>query len=74
MIRNLKKRSKKISLQFSSIEHKINIIKNISLNFQQFINSIMSSSRSKKIEVIREKKNILLKKDIIQKSSITSED
>ena len=37
------------------------------------MNSIMSSSRSKKIEIIREKKNILLKKDIIQRFSITSE-
>ena len=33
----------------------------------------MSSSRSKKSEIIREKKDILSKRDIIQKSSITSE-
>ena len=33
MIRNLRERSKKTLLQFSSIEHKINIIKNISVNF-----------------------------------------
>ena len=33
MIRNFKKRSKKTSLQSLSIEHKINIIKNISLDF-----------------------------------------
>ena len=32
MIRNFKKRLKKISMQFSSIKHKINIIKSISIN------------------------------------------
>ena len=33
MTRNLRERLKKISLQFSSIEHKINIIKSISFDF-----------------------------------------
>ena len=73
MIRNLKERSKKTSLQFSSIEYKIDIIKNISVDPQQFMNSITSSSRSTKSEIIREKKDILLEKDIIQRSPIISE-
>ena len=33
MIRNLRERSKKTSMQFLSIEHKINIIKSISIDF-----------------------------------------
>ena len=33
MIRNFRKRSKKISLRFLSIEYAINIIKNISIDF-----------------------------------------
>ena len=37
------------------------------------MNSITSSSKSTKNEIIREKEDILLKKNIIQKSSITSE-
>ena len=74
MIRNFKERSKKTSMQFSSIKHKINIIKSISVDSQQLINSITSLSKSKKSETMREKKNILSKKDIIQRSSITSED
>ena len=65
MIRNFKERLKKISLQFSSIEHKINIIKSISIDPQQFMNSITSSSRSTKNEIIREKENILSEKNII---------
>ena len=65
MIRNFKERSKKTLLQFSSIEHKINIIKNISVDSQQLMNSITSSSRSTKSEIIREKKNILSKRDIV---------
>ena len=52
MIRNLKKRLKKISLKFSSIKYEINTIKNISNNSQKFTNQIMSSSRSKKSEII----------------------
>ena len=65
MIRNFKKRLKKTSLRFLSIKYKINIIKNISIDFQQSTNSIMSSSKSKKSEIIRKKENILLKKIII---------
>ena len=34
MIRNFRKRSKKISLKILSIEHKINITKSISIDFQ----------------------------------------
>ena len=52
MIRNLKKRLKKTSLQFLSIEYKINIIKSISINSQQLINLITSSSKSTKSEII----------------------
>ena len=63
MIRNLRGRLKKISLRFSSIKYEINTIKNISFNSQELTNSIMSSSRSKKNEIIRKKKNILSKKD-----------
>ena len=65
MIRNLRGRSKKTLLQFSSIEYEINIIKSISVDFQQFINSITSSSRSTESETIRKKENILSEKDII---------
>ena len=60
MIRNLKERLKKTSLRFTSIKYKINTI---SIDSQKFTNLIISSSRSKKSEVIRKKKNILLKKN-----------
>ena len=56
MIRNLRGRLKKTLLRFPSIEYKINTIKSISINFQKFTNSMMSSSRSKKNEAIRKKK------------------
>ena len=72
MIRNLRECLKKTSMQSLSIEHEIDIIKNISIDSQQFINSITSLSRLKKSETIREKKDILSKKDIVQRSSITS--
>ena len=48
MIRNFKERLKKILLKFLSIEREINIIKSISIDFQQFTNLIISSSKSKK--------------------------
>ena len=41
MIRNLRERLKKILLRFSSIEYKINTIKSISINFQEFTNQII---------------------------------
>ena len=63
MIRNLKKRLKKTLLKFSSIEYNIDKIKNISINFQQFTNSIISSLKSKISENIRKKQNILSKKN-----------
>ena len=63
MIRNFKKRSKKILLRFSSIKYEINTIISISNDSQKLINQIMSSSKSKKSEIIREKKNILLEKN-----------
>ena len=62
MIRNFKKRLKKTLLRFSFIEHKIDIIKNISIDPQQFTNSIMSSSKSKKNEDIRKKKRYSIKR------------
>ena len=74
MIRNLKKRLKKTLLRSLSIEYKINTIKNISSDSQKFTNQIILLLRSKKSEIIREKKNILLKKNIIQRFSITNED
>ena len=64
MIRNLKERLKKTLLRFSSIKYEINKIKNISSDFQKLINQIMSLSKSKKSEIIRKKKNILLKEDV----------
>ena len=73
MIRNSKKRSKKILLKFPSIKHKINTIKSISIDSQKLTNLIMSSPRSKKNEVIRKKKNILSKRDATQRSPITNE-
>ena len=66
MIRNFKKRLKKISLRFSSIEYEINTIKNISIDLQKLTNQIMSSSKSKKSEIIRKKKNILSKKLLLK--------
>ena len=74
MIHNPKERSKKTSLKFSSIEYKINTIKSTPIDFQKFTNLMMSSSRSKENEVIRKKKDILLKKDAAQRSSIINED
>ena len=55
MIRNFRERLKKILLKFSSIEYEIDIIKKISIDFQQFTNSIISSLRLKKSEIIRKK-------------------
>ena len=63
MIRNLKERSKKILLKFLSIEYKIDIIKSISINSQKFMNLIISSSKSNKIEIIRKKETILSEKN-----------
>ena len=73
MIRNFKRRLKKISLRSSSIKYKINTIKNTPSDFQKSTNQIMSLSRSKKSEIIRKKENILSEKDAAQKSSITIE-
>ena len=73
MIRNFKKRLKNISLRFLSIKYEISMIKSISSDFQKLTNQIMSSSRSKKSEIIRKKKNILSEKDAIQRSSIINE-
>ena len=64
MTRNLKRRLKKISLKFLSIEYKINTIKSISIDSQKLTNQIMSSSKSKKNEIIRKKKDILSKKNV----------
>ena len=74
MTRNLRERSKKISLRSFSIEYKINTIKSISINSQKFTNLIISSSRSKENEIIRKKKNILSEKDAAQRFSIINED
>ena len=63
MTRNLKERSKKISLKSLSIKYIIDTIKNISIDFQKFTNSIMLSSRSKKSEIIKKKKKFLSKKN-----------
>ena len=65
MTRNFKERSKKISLRFLSIEYKINTSKSISSDFQKLTNQIISSSKLKKSEVIRKKKDILSKKDVV---------
>ena len=73
MTRNLKKRLKKTSLRFFSIEYKINIIKSTPIDSQKSMNSIMSSSKSKKNEAIRKKKDILSEEDAIQRSSIINE-
>ena len=62
MIRNLRERSKKTSLRFSSIKYEINTIKSTPNDSQKLTNQIMSSSKSKKSEAIQEKKNILSKK------------
>ena len=64
MIRNFKKRLKKTLLRFSSIKRKIDIIKNISIDFQQLTNLIMLLSRSKKSEIIRKKRYLIKKKDV----------
>ena len=74
IIRNFKKRSKKISLKFSLIEYEINTIKSTSIDSQKPTNSIISSPRSKKNEIIRKKKNILSEKDAAQRSPIINED
>ena len=74
MIHNLKERLKKISLKFFSIKYEINTIKSISIDFQRLTNLIISSSRSKESEIIRKKKDILLEKDVAQRSPITNED
>ena len=64
MIRNFKERLKKTSLRFSSIKYEIDTIKNISIDFQKLTNSMMLSLRLKKNEIIRKKKDILLKRDV----------
>ena len=73
MIRNLKERLKKTSLRFSSIKYEINTIKSISIDSQKFTNQIITSSKLKKNEIIRKKKNILSKRDAAQRSSIINE-
>ena len=74
MIRNLKEHSKKTLLKSFSIKYKINTIKSTSIDFQKFTNSIISSSKSKKNEVIRKKKDILSERNVIQRFSIMNKD
>ena len=71
--RNLRERLKKTLLKFFSIKYKINTIKSTPIDSQKLTNLIMSSPRSKKNEAIRKKKNILSKRDAVQRSSITNE-